>query len=300
MKSIVIWGLENTRHSHRFIHQGFYKNFKKIGYKTTWVEDELANQSIESDYVFASGISVEHLKLKKHTSYIFHNVDLDESKIDFINKNKVKYLNLQVFTKDAKGLNIENKNIFYDDITNTLYQPWGTPLSEEEWWPYQPRNRSHIEWWVGSVWNNDLNQGNRETINIYRKALLERKILFLKRGGSRLTLNGLSEEKNANLIRKSKYGATIVGNWQKDSHYIPCRLFKNLTYGLPIISNMLAPEFLKSLDGFHQNLNTLLNFAENESESNRKNRFQESRYQISHFTYIKNIKRIVGILDNGF
>ena len=46
MKKITIWGLKNTRHSHRFIHKGFYENFIKLGYETNWVDDKPNNDEI--------------------------------------------------------------------------------------------------------------------------------------------------------------------------------------------------------------------------------------------------------------
>ena len=299
MKRVIIWGLKETRHSHRFIHKGFYENFSKLGYETKWLEDESRYQIDRADLVFASGMAVKNLKIQKNVSYIFHNVTLNESQIENINRNKIRHINIQVFTSDAKGITLDNQNISYDESTKTLYQPWGTPLNQDEWWPYQPKNASNIEWWVGSVWNNNLNQGNKAVIKEYKRVLTDRKTLFIKRGGSRFRLNGISEAKNARLIRKSKYAATIVGNWQRETHYIPCRLFKNLSYGMPIISNMEKPKFVSSNYGFNQNLVKLLEFAENESEQSRRNRFFSERDEIAKFTYEQNIKRIVGILENA-
>jgi hypothetical protein len=293
---IIIWGLKNKHHSHRFIHKGFYENFKKLGYKTEWVDDSPSNNNYQSDLVFASGIAINNLHLKENTSYIFHNVDFDEKRRDFLFKNRINYINLQVFTKDAKGILLDNESIKLDEETKTLYQPWGTPLDPDEWWPYQPKNQTRFEWWVGAIWNNQLNQGNEKVILDYRKLLRRKKIFFARRGGSKFNKDGLSEKRSAKIIRNSKYGATIVGNWQYEFKYIPCRLFKNLSYGLPILSNMDKPNFLNSPEGFKHNLNSLLDFADNESERDRMKRFLVERNEISNFTYTKNINRLLKIL----
>jgi hypothetical protein len=56
-------------------------------------------------------------------------------------------------------------------------------------------------------------------------------VTLKKRGGSRININGLSDSKNSQLVRKSRFGATIVGEWQRNAAYIPCRLFKNISFG---------------------------------------------------------------------
>ena len=40
IKRIVVWGLRNRWHTHRFIHKAFYENAKKLGYEVLWLEDE--------------------------------------------------------------------------------------------------------------------------------------------------------------------------------------------------------------------------------------------------------------------
>jgi hypothetical protein len=39
MGRIVIWGLKTDLHSHKFIQNAFYTNFKKMGFETFWVDD---------------------------------------------------------------------------------------------------------------------------------------------------------------------------------------------------------------------------------------------------------------------
>jgi len=298
MSKVLIWGLKKTRHSHRFIHQSFYENFKKIGFETNWVGDESRHKTIRANLVFASGIAIKHLKIHKNTMYIFHNVNLAEPQIDYIIRNKIKFINVQVFTNDAKGIVLDNPNATYDEHSKTLYQPCVTPLNWDEWWPYQPKNLTNNEYWVGSIWDNNLNQGNKAIMEQYKSTLSSGGTRLIRRGGSRFRLNGISDDKSAQLIRKSKYAATIVGSWQQLTHYIPCRLFKNLSYGMPILSNMEKPNFLSSNCGFNQNLNTLLDFAENEPEQSRKERFLSSRNEMHKFTYVQNIERILKVLKN--
>jgi hypothetical protein len=297
MKKVTIWGLKNTRHSHRFIHKGFYENFLKLGYDTNWVNDSPSNEEIKSDIFFVSGMASQHIKFRKNSTYILHNVNLTDSNLNLIYKNKIRYLNLQVYTKDANGEKMDNSNILYNNATNTLFQPWGTPLLPTEWLTYSPKNESSVEWWVGAVWNNALNQGNVHTLKKYRRLLLKHNIFLIKRGGSRLKLNGVSDSSNSRLIRKSRLGATIVGEWQYNSSYIPCRLFKNLSFGLPPLSNMLPPESFSDKSGFISDLEELVDFALFETEKKREARFKVARNDLEIFTYEKNIQRILKLCE---
>jgi hypothetical protein len=296
MKTVTIWGLKNKRNSFRFINKSFYENFTKLGYETKWVDDSAKNQDIQSDLFFVCGVASKYIKFHKHSNYILHNVDLNSIDVDTIQKNRINYLNLQVFTNDATGETLENGNIIYNRESNTLFQPWGTPLSTSEWHDYVPKNKSKMEFWVGAIWNNQQNQGNKATMEIYKNLLRSFGVTLKKRGGSRININGLSDSKNSQLVRKSRFGATIVGEWQRNAAYIPCRLFKNISFGIAPISNMKTPIFIKDNAGFIENIQELINFAISENEKDRHSRFSSARNDLRKFTYEENIQRILKVL----
>jgi hypothetical protein len=298
MKTVTIWGLKNKRDSFRFIHKGFYENFMKLGYETKWVDDSVGNQNIHSDLFFVCGVASKHIKFNKYSNYVLHNVDLNSADAENIQKNNINYLNLQVFTNDAKGEILENGNIMYNHDLNTLFQPWGTPLSPSEWQDYVPKSNSKKEFWVGAIWNNQQNQGNKVTMEIYRKLLRRYDISLIKRGGSRIKLNGLSDYANSQLVRKSRFGATIVGDWQRNAAYIPCRLYKNISFGIAPISNMKPPIFIKDKSGFIENLEELIDFGIAENEKNRKLRFESAKNDLKAFSYEENIKRIIKLIGS--
>ena len=123
MKKVTIWGLKNIRHSHRFIHKGFYDNFIKLGYDTQWVNDSKDNQNLNSDIFFVSGVAAKFIKFDKRWAYILHNVELNDSQRDFLASKRVNHINLQVYTNDSTGSVLENRNILYDSKISTLFQP---------------------------------------------------------------------------------------------------------------------------------------------------------------------------------
>ncbi len=225
-RRIIIWGLEYPTHSHHFIHRGFYSTLKKINRETIWLSDELiSNEYIRrGDLIICAGIAIKNLKLNDGNYYCFHNVDGD-----FKNSlNRHNFIDLQVMThKIYKSKNEMQKMkgcSYYSVEHKTLYQSWGTPLIENEFLCYTNYESTNTEFFVGSVWNNELNQGNIDVIKEYKNILEILKTKFVQ-------VKGVSEYLSKYFIRNSRFGAAIVGDWQRTEGYTPCRLFKAISLG---------------------------------------------------------------------
>src|SRR5690606_20960186 len=126
-----------------------------------------------------------------------------------------------------------NPTTLFDASSRTLYQAWGTNLLAEEF--HQPvhgsvRSRS-ILFWVGSVWNNASNQGNLEQIADLKRVIADRGKKFVK-------VRFIPNWMNSALMRRSFLAPAIAGGWQVDHDYLPCRMFKNISYGQLGLSNV--------------------------------------------------------------
>jgi hypothetical protein len=207
-------------------------------------------------------------------------------------------LNLQVFTNDASGIAHWNTPFaILNSEIRCLYQPWGTPFEFEKWQNSIPTNRTKTEYWIGAIWNNALMQGNSEVIAKFREALRANGIDFKRIGGSRIRISGLSDEKAATFIRKSTLGAVIVGDWQRSAAYIPCRLFKNLSSGIPPILNFDLESMFGGSQLFKSDVSELVTAALDESDSSRQQRLEESQFRARLFTYKEGINRILNSLE---
>lgn len=61
-------------------------------------------------------------------------------------------------------------------------------------------------------------------------------IIYHCRGG--YSGDNVSPEENENLIKKSIIAPTLQSDWQIENKYIPCRIFKNISYGkMGIVNN---------------------------------------------------------------
>jgi hypothetical protein len=290
---VVIWGLKSVRHSHRYIHDGFFHSFKSLGYETYWVDDSLANSEIikKDTMVISVNVAAENLPVVRHANYVLHNIDPQK----FSAAGKV--INLQVYTSAAKGERLLAHGVMWDPDSRTLFQPWGLPHSEIEF--MQPATQSdRIEYWVGAVWNNKLNQGNSHDISVYKAALKSRRIDFRRVGGTRwFTKSGISETKSRRLINSSPIGAAIVGEWQREHSYVPCRFFKNIASGALPASNSDFGRILGVTGIYAKDLDIVIDGVLNQPYAKRLELVAEAQEAIKKFTYEESIQRIISCLS---
>lgn len=233
-KKIVIWGFRTHFHTHRYIHAAFYDNLKKLGARVLWLEDTAANVGAihAGDLVIAMNMAASHLPYVAGVYYCLHNFDETAREKLFLSQINPAYLiRLQVYKNLAVELGQRWEEVtYFDSRTRTLYQPWGTNLLAEEFRPpVTPRGR--LVFWVGSVWNDELNQGNVHEIAELRTALKVRQLRFVQ-------IRFVGESLNAFLVRHSRLAPAIGGAWQVQQNYLPCRMFKNISYGQLGFSNI--------------------------------------------------------------
>lgn len=299
-QEIIIWGLKSNRHSHRFIHQGFFENFLARAESVFWLDDSpRTNLSpFKRRLILASGMASKNLPILPNTDYILHNVHLTAHQQFATEILNPRILKLQVYTNTAKGAAISSMPYVKFDIeASTLYQPWGTPLPESEWHREIEKTTGNIEYWVGSIWNNSAGQGNIQTVEKFKKALEMNGIKFKRIGGSRINRLGLTESKAAEFLRKSPIGATIVGDWQVANGYVPCRLFKNIAAGIAPNSNADFRENLGSALLFSSDMAELVDMVRAESVVEKQSRLLAAQQSITDYTYSASINRLLMCLE---
>jgi len=231
-KKIIIWGHPLHSHTHSYIHQAFFRAFKSLGYDTCWFDDSTDVSSFDfSDALFLTeGQACSKMPIIKGCSYILHNC-YDEQMWSKINAEDVNYLKLQVYTDDV--LNYEDAKliepcIYYDKPGKILYMPWSTDLLPHEINPDIYQERVNKSYWVGSMGDGIF--GNNPELSGFIRACNENGIEFKH-------ANNLSIEDNRRVVAESYLSPAIVGSWQKRHGYIPCRIFKNISYNQFGITN---------------------------------------------------------------
>lgn len=251
-KKIIIWGYPITPktsadspspHTHSYIHAAFYKAFKHLGYEVYWFNDTFHPQGFDYSHClfFASSTDqCKYLPIELTATYILHNVDGRN-----LYELGCKTMQMQVYTKDLYECNAPENitelhpySVFAKSTdVSCLYMPWATDLLPHEINPDNATNEKELKRcvWIGSYGGNlhdPFNNGSE--LNPYFEACKANGIVVYRTDPWSAPV---SFEENMELIRTAYLAPAINGLWQKQQHYIPCRAFKNVSYGHPMITN---------------------------------------------------------------
>lgn len=233
---VVIWGHKLHSHTHSYIHSAFYKAFKYLGYDTYWIDNKENVKELDfSNTLFITeGQADDQIPLLEDCFYILHNCDSSKYK-SLIEKKRVIFL--QVYTDDVLSRPTLIKVapcIYYDLAQRRVYLPWASDLLPDE----IEKNKVHIDsirtykviGWVGTIGGGTF--GNLSELQPFIERGKELKYNFSAQVG-------LSDKLNCKFIQQVALAPAIVGSWQKAKGYIPCRIFKNISYGKMGITNSI-------------------------------------------------------------
>ena len=230
-KKVIIWGHKNDGHTHSYIHHSYYKAFKALGYDTYFFEDNEARKLKDFDFedclFFTEDQAQHNIPLVKSAAYILHHTKLDkydENGLRYISLgNYLKYCDegVSAYLKDDTVEKVDDCT-FWDGKNKILYQPWGTDLLPEEIntddiVPFDEKKR--VINYIGDIYGH-----NKEYAQQFIQAAKAHKIKFK-------TGRNISFEKSVELVRDSYITVDIRGPWHIECGYLPCRVFKNISYG---------------------------------------------------------------------
>jgi hypothetical protein len=231
---VVIWGHKLHSHTHSYIHNAFYMAFNYLGYETYWFDDNDDVSGFDfSNAFFLSEGQVDHrIPLRKDGIYCLHNASSDKYK----DLDPKLYFSIQVYNSavhQMPNLIKVEPCIYYDFPGKCVYMPWATDLLPHE----IDVNKKKLKTtqvgkyciWVGTIGAGVF--GNVNELTPFIKGCNEQKINFVHRGGN------VSVEDNINLTMQAYLAPAIVGTWQLEHEYVPCRIFKNISYGKPGVTN---------------------------------------------------------------
>lgn len=236
MNRLVVWGGLSNLDSFRHINRHYFEAARKLGIDSNWCDDKYYNMDnlTPGTTVFVADVYARELgAARPGVNYVIHN--FDSSHILCQTADPKQLLRLQVWTHDAFGEEWDKCRQFSVE-DGILFQPWGTNLLAEEFLEpvFNPFSREAV--FVGAVWS-ELTQygelGNEQTI----KTLIE---IFKYHGVSLKLLTHISDQENVNAVRAARLAPAIAGGWQTDHGYLPCRCFKNASYGAAMFTNVPA------------------------------------------------------------
>lgn len=232
----IIWGNEHYSTTHSYIHYGYFHAATYLGWDVEWVGNTIENQEKYShcnEYLFVTeGNGGQHIPKNPNAFYILHNCNMELFKMI----PEINIVIQQVFTKDVFERNIvpvkTNKYEYWQPDANTFYMPWATDLLPNEvnenikkiqsgLLPIKSTNRAFF---LGTSWSGFY--GNINELELFREGCKSINIPFECNTSTTTTQDETIVQLQNALITPS-----IVGTWQKEKGYIPCRIFKTVSYG---------------------------------------------------------------------
>lgn len=229
-RTAVIWGHKLHSHTHSYVHEGFARAFRFLGYDVFWVDDADDVSGIDfSGALFLTEGQVDScIPIRRDCKYVLHNCD--GKRYASIRSN---CLNIQVYCANQvrrAALDRVGPAAYYAD--GVLYQPWATDLLPNEIrfeWADLPRKA--VSSWIGTIGDGPF--GNIREIDGFQRACQERGVAFEQRAS-------VSRATHIELIQRSFLAPAITGTWQVGEGYVPCRIFKNISYGQLGLTNSPA------------------------------------------------------------
>lgn len=227
---VIIWGHPLHSHTHSYIHMAFFKAFQHLGYEVYWVSnvDEIQDIDISNALFITEGQVDASIPKRKDCYYVLHNCRADEYS-DLVDRSIL----LQVYTHDCLAYVTEKLGeCMYTNVAERMiFLPWATDLLPHEIEGMKETVQLEKErnvTWIGTIGQGVF--GNKNEIDGFAQACTENDIVF--KG-----YTNLSPDKNIQLIQESYLAPAIQGAWQCENGYIPCRIFKNISYGQWGITN---------------------------------------------------------------
>ena len=245
----IIWGHEHYSHTHSYIHYGFFKAAKYIGYDVEWVKNTPENntklENTDGYLFFTEGQVDSNIPKNPNAFYVLHNCNGN----DYCRIPEKNKLILQVYTNDVHSRNIvpikeENLFEYWQEDGNTFYMPWATDILPHE----IDDNISNLQMkssgdsvFLGTYCAGYF--GNNNEIDAFSSGSEKNGVNFKVIGGL-----SIEQDITIEIIKNSFMAPSIVGTWQKINGYIPCRIFKTVSYGqLGITNSKEAYEVINKL-----------------------------------------------------
>jgi hypothetical protein len=289
---LIIWGHKYNGHTHSYIHSSYYKAAKFMGFDAYWLDerDDTSNFNFDNSIFITEDQTQHNIPLNKTCKYILHHTKLDkyiENDLTYINlANYLKYCDdgISAYHKENTVEKINDWS-YWDNKTKTVYQPWGTDLIPNQ---------------INEEENNFFNESEKNVIYVGTQhdninEIYKFKSECEKNNKNFINMNGLSDEDNKEIIRKTFISADLRGDWHKECGYLPCRVFKNISYGrLTGTNSQNVKKFFGDYVIFNENPSELYyDLVSKEKEINTKLIRESMLFIKENHTFVNRLENLI-------
>lgn len=231
---VIIWGHKLHSHTHSYVHNAFYRAFQHLGFNTYWFDDNdnVSSFDFSNSLFLTEGQVDKNIPIRDDCRYILHYCRSPKY-LTLLEKGHCVILQVyNDFVLKRSDLVKVEPCVYYDLYRKRIYMPWGTDLLPHEIDTIKARLPQFLKksevCWVGTIGGELF--GNIHQISPFQRACAENNIQFKHN-------THINPEEAQALISHSYMAPAIVGKWQQEVGYIPCRIFKNISYGHMGITN---------------------------------------------------------------
>ena len=295
IKQVVIWGHINT-HTHRFIHGAFAKAFRHLGFQTFQLDNDsnLSNMDFANTLFITEGQVDQNIPLIETSYYLVHNCKMEK----YVNNIPIRnILILQVFTTDCLSFEKINNEFCYfengsENKPSVLYMPWATDILPHE-----------IDVNIVKLLKNEIQCNNKVNYvgiltDWYHIPHWDEVKKFCNENNIEYQYSSdISSEKNMEIIQTSLVAPAVQCDWQVAHGYIPCRIFKNISYGkMGLTNSKIVYELFSKKIFYHPDICELmkigLDFEKNDVEHKKEIVIPLMEYVKEKHTYLNRIQVI--------
>jgi hypothetical protein len=296
----IIWGHKLHESTHSYIHNANKKALDFLGYETYWIDHRDDTSSIDfSDAVFI----VEHsrsygMPFIKECKYVQTSFNDEFNENEIPEKNVIRFRHhcdiIDPETFEHKDVETIGELSYWDNKSRILYQAWATDLLPFEIDIENPikfnkssKRLNYVAmlcekelWWWAEEFSTKISNNHGVEFKLYTQSI--------------------PDEENKNLIQKSFLCPDFRNDWHLRCGYIPCRVFKNISYGRICGTNSpFIKQYFRDYVVFGGTPQTLY---ENllDAEMNQKVNMKEAMLYIKqNHTYINRVQNIIKLLEEN-
>ena len=246
-KKILIIGHELHSHTHSYIFNAINRALIFLNYNVEWIYNindinKIIDLNIHYDIIITELYYNKNIPIIQDCIYIFQEPFLEL----FNNDSYITYDFMNSYFKDIPKKNIILWRPYINQYSNDFFKiykkndysiivmPWATDLLPNE----IDENIKNLESFEIKDISNFIGMPLQHNEDL-KNALQKYNIKYAVYGGTfdKNSEKNKSIEDNMKLIQESIIAPALQSDWQIEKKYIPCRIFKNISYGKMGITN---------------------------------------------------------------
>ena len=287
-------------YTHSYIFEGFYNASDFLGFNTFWIEkqSDLEEISDSKTLVLCEGSYIPEFKRKLKCKFVLHSVPNNLDNFSELSASK-NCLKLEVFKNEALNHFKIGDLTYFDQKNFTLYQPWATNLLPNQ--ILEDKNIRDIDmkfsYYIGMLYGKGVERA-REYNLLLKNSNIPTQIKCV---------TGASHRISKELTMRSSICLDIRDDHHLRIGYIPCRIFKTLSYGREIyvnspyikkyLSHIPLVKFFNDGESLLNQYNEKLTFQNfQKKDLNEKKKFTLNFIK-HHHTYVNRLENIVSVFN---